>query len=256
MHIVAIHKLHGEAQVLAQKLAQVIGVTAYEARARVSIPGGGPALIASFAACDKAVECASRLQEAGFTPLVIDADQMESDHNRLIVGRLSFTSEALDVVCQDEQTVSVPYTDIRLLLRGAGILTMTELATSTKKKFALGRAVATGGLMMRKKVTTVTANTTQDRQPFCHLYAKDQPPVVLRQAEIDYSTLGENRQLSRDANFTWICTELRRRCEAAQWDDRLQTRPGLAQVLGPAFDPERHLDIAIALVSQSLLSEI
>lgn len=107
---------------------------------------------------------------------------------------------------------------------------------------------------MRKKVTSVTASTTQDRQPFCHLYAPEQPAIVLRQSEIDYSALGENRQLSREANFTWICNELRRRCVAAQWDDRLQTRPGLAQVLGPAFDPERHIDIAIALVSQSLLS--
>ncbi len=106
---------------------------------------------------------------------------------------------------------------------------------------------------MRKKVKTVTATANQDREPFCHLYTTGQPPVVLRQNEIDYSTLGEHRQLSRDANFTWICTELRRRCSAAQWDDRLQTRPGLAQVLGPAFDPEQHLDIAIALIAQSRL---
>ena len=253
MYIVAIHKLQGETQDLAQKLAQVMGVTAYEARARVSVPGGGPAVITNFAANDKAAECVSRLQEAGFTPLLIDAEQIESDLNRLIVSKINFATESLEVVCQDDQMLSLPYADIRLLLRGAGILTTTELETSTKKKFALGRAVATGGLMMRKKVTTVTANTTQDRQPFCHLYAQGWPPIVLRQAAIDYSPLGANRQLSRDANFTWICSELRRRSGAAQWDDRLQTRPGLAQVLGPTFDPECHLDIAIALVSQSLL---
>jgi hypothetical protein len=72
--------------------------------------------------------------------------------------------------------------------------------------------------------------------------------VVLRQADIDYTALGDKRQPSRVANFNWICAELRRRCTAVDWDDRLQTRPGLAQVLGPAFDPESYLNLAITLV--------
>ena len=32
------------------------------------------------------------------------------------------------------------------------------------------------------------------------------------------------------------------------WDDRLLTKPGLAQVLGPAFDPELYLDLAVTLI--------
>jgi len=253
MYIVAIHHVQGSGEELARSLACVLGITPYEARPRVTTPGGGPAIVTSFAAADQAHDCAIKLQAGGFTPVLIDSEQMETDRNRLLVSQVQFTPEALHVVTQAEQQISLPYGKINLLLRGAGIISTIEIESTTKKKFALGRAVATGGLMMRKKVKTVTATANQDREPFCHLYTTGQPPLVLRQADLDYSALGENRQLSRDANFTWICTELRRRCTNALWDDRLQTRPGLAQVLGPSFDPERHLDLAITLIAQSLL---
>jgi hypothetical protein len=255
MHIVAIDQLQGNVEEMARNLAQVLGITAYECRPRVGIPGGGPAIIASFSAKEQAISCADRLRSAGFHTVTIDSAVLETDHNRFLVKQITFTATTLELVDQNDHHLTLPYAVITLLLRGAGILTTTALETTTKKEFALGRAVATGGLMMRKKVTSVTASTTQDRQPFCHLYAPEQPAIVLRQSEIDYSALGENRQLSRDANFTWICTELRRRCVAAQWDNRLQTRPGLAQLLGRALDPERHLDVAITLLVQSYRHE-
>ncbi len=134
MYIVAIHHLQGNAQELANNLAKAIGITAYEARARVSVPGGGPALIASFAASEKATECALRLKDAGFDTLVVDSDHMESDLNRLVVKHVQFTSDALQVVTPQEQHIILPYAQINLLLRGAGIISTTQLETSTKKK--------------------------------------------------------------------------------------------------------------------------
>jgi hypothetical protein len=253
MNIVAIHQLQGHTEELAHNLAQAMGITPYEARTRVSVPSGGPTIVASFASRQQAEECALRLSDTGFSTLVLDSEHVESDLKRLIGRKLQFEPDALEIACPDGQRLSLPYEEINLILRGTGIISAVELETSTKKKFALGRAVATGGLVMRKKVKNVTTTTNQERQPFCHLYVRGQQPVVLRQAEMDYSTLGENRQLSRDANFNWICAELRRRCPSARWDERLQTRPGLAQTLGPAFDPEQHVDVAITLVAQAKL---
>jgi hypothetical protein len=251
MDVVAIYQLHGSTEELAHSLANALGITAYEARSRVSIPGGGPAVVASFAATEQAGECMKRLNAAGFKTIMIEPAQMETDADRLLIRQIHFCAHSLQFVTHDGQQLELPYHEINLLLRGAGIVSQIEVEKSTQKKFAPGRALVSGGLVMRKKVTTVTTNTKDERQPFCHLYATGQPPIVLRQADMDYSGLGENLQISRDANFNWICTELRRRCSAARWDERLQTRPGLAQVLGSTFDPERYLDLAISLIAQA-----
>ncbi|MFK5925581.1 MAG: hypothetical protein QM483_03020 [Desulfuromusa sp.] len=248
MEIVSVYQLLGGTDQLARDLAGALGTTPYETRARVSVPGGGPAVVANFATTEQTADCSARLNSAGFKTLVVESSQIESDHNRLLVRQLQLTADRLQLVSQDNTNLEIPYHEVKLLLRGAGITSSVQVETDTKKKFALGRAVASGGLVMRKKVKTTTRNTSQERQPFCHIYAAGHPPVVLRQAEIDYTALGDKCQLSRDANFNWICAQLRRRCAAADWDERLLTRPGLAQVLGPAFDPELYLDLAITLV--------
>lgn len=79
MHIVAINQLQGNVEEMARNLAQVLGITAYECRPRVGIPGGGPA---SFAAKEQAISCADRLRSAGFHTVTIDSDILETDLNR------------------------------------------------------------------------------------------------------------------------------------------------------------------------------
>ncbi|WP_321389322.1 hypothetical protein [uncultured Desulfuromusa sp.] len=248
MEIVSVYQLQGEPDQLAYDLADALGTTVYEARARVSVPSGGPTIVANFATTEQATACAARLNDHGFKTLVVESGQIESDQNRLSVRQIQFTNDGFRIVTRDDIKLEIPYPEVKLLLRGVGIISNIQVETETKKKFALGRAIATGGLVMKKKVKTTTTSNSQERQPFCHIYTADQPPVVLRQADIDYTALGDKLQPSRDANFNWICTELRRCCPAADWDDRLQTRPGLAQVLGPAFDPESDLDLAITLI--------
>jgi hypothetical protein len=248
MEIVSVYQLQGNMDQLAQSLADALRITPYEARSRINGSSGGPTIVATFATSEQATHCVARLNDFGFKTLKIEPCQIESDKNRFFVRTLQFLADRLHLVTQENRALDIPYHDVKLLLRGAGIVTHTQVESNTKKKFALGRAVATGGLVRNKKVKSATQNHNQERQPFCHIYAQGQGPIVLRQADIDYTGLGVNRQLSRDANFNWICTELRNRCNAADWDDRLKTRPGLAQVLGPAFDPESDLDMAITLV--------
>lgn len=251
MHIVAIHQLQGGAEQMARDLAAVLGITPYEARPRVSLPGGGPVVVANFAALEPASDCAERLRAAGFVTLVVDSAQQGTDQNRRLVRQLQFTNEGLQLVTREGQSLCLPYREVTLLLRGAGIVSSVEVETSTKKKFAPGRAIASGGLVMRKTIKTVTSVTNQERQPFCYIYATGQAPLALCQAELDYTALGAERRLSQEENFNWICAELRRCCPDAVWNDRLQTRPGMTQLLGPTLDPERNLDLAIALIARS-----
>lgn len=254
MQIVSLYDTQGDIAHLAQELATILGTTPYEARSRVNLQGGGPAIVASFANDGPATNCVDALHGVGFKTICVDSTALENDQNRFIVQRLSFSQEGLQLWDQGGELLKVNYADIVLLLRGAGIIHCVKSETITKKKFAAGRALATGGLVMRKKVTTTTTSVNSERQPFCHIYLPDLPAIVLRQDIIDYTSLGSECKLSREANFSWICTELRRLCRAAHWDERLQTRPGLAQLLGPVFNPEKDLDLAITILAKSILS--
>ncbi len=253
MQIVAIDRVTGDSTHLAKELATVMGVIPYEARSRVNAASDGPAVIASFAANELATKCLVDLDDAGFNPISIDSTDLENDQNRILVKQLKFDADCLHLWDQGEKQLKVNYSDIELLLRGAGIVCNVQCETTTKKKFAVGRALATGGLMMRKKVTSTTSKVASERQPFCHIYTKDLPAVVLRQDVLDYAALGSDCKHTTAENFNWICTELRRLSTVAKWDERIQTRPGLAQLLGPVFDPECDLDLAISLLVKSYL---
>lgn len=253
MHIVAINRIQGNATSLAKDLGSILGVTAYEARPRVNIACDGSAVVASFASAELAAACSDALQDAGFNTICLDSSHLEDDRNRFIVKRLTFAADELHLWDVDGGQLMMNYADVKLLLRGAGIISSVRNETITKKKIALGRALATGGLVMRKKVTSNVTSVNSERQPFCHVYASGFSPVVLRMDTLDYAALGVEKKLSREANFNWICCELRRLCNKAQWDERLQTRPGLAQLLGPVFNPEVDLDLAISVVVKSYL---
>lgn len=251
MHVVAIHRLQGTPEELAPKLATALGILPYEARARVIAPGGGPAVVGCFAEAEAAAGCSERLRQQGFEVLQFDSAATEKDGTRFLAAQVTLFAEGLEAADRQGKRLRLPWEEIRLLLRGTGIVTSTATATTEEKKFSAGRAIMSGGLMLNKKVKTTTETTTQERSPFCLVYAAGHPPLLLRQDQMDYASLGADRQLSRDANFNWICTELRRRAPQAVWDDRLQTRPGQAQLLGPSLSPELYLDLAITLLARS-----
>jgi hypothetical protein len=113
-------------------------------------------------------------------------------------------------------------------------------------------ALLTGGLKMTKTTEKTLESTTQTREGFFHLYAGEQQTLVFREGGLVYDSLGTALQLTRQANFSYLITELRRRSPGACCDDRLLTRAGQVQLLGPVLSPENHLDIATSLLAKLL----
>ncbi len=253
MYIVAIYRLQGETEQLAAKLAAALGRTVYEMRGRVIATTGGPMVVAHFARQEAATECVDRLNGAGFSTLLADSEQVRTGRDRRLLRSLRFGGDNLELVDQTGEGFEIPYREVQLLLRGTAIEVIVEETTQRKKKFSPTRALATAGLVMRKTVVTKSLSGSQERLPFCHIHSEQSPPLVLRQDELDYSVLGADRQLSREANFNWMCGELRRRCPDAVWNDRLLTRAAAAQLLGSSFSPEQDLDLALDLTVQSCL---
>ena len=68
--------------------------------------------------------------------------------------------------------------------------------------------------------------------------------------------LGDAIQLTRDLNFSYLKTELRRLAAKSRYNDRLLKRAGLVRLLGPALNPEADLDLAFEILSRSLKESV
>ena len=128
----------------------------------------------------------------------------------------------------------------------------TSTETTKERKFDIGKAVLTGGLVISKTVKATEQKITEEREGFLFVYAKGVLPLVFREGALDYSSLGPALQLSRTANFTALLAEIRSRSSQARFDDRLTTRAGQVQLLGPSLDVQRYIGVAIELLVRVL----
>jgi hypothetical protein len=105
---------------------------------------------------------------------------------------------------------------------------------------------------MSKKVKRQEEVTTEERMKVLYLYAGNRLPIVFSQNGMIYDGLGAAMKLSRELNFTYLISELRRLSPGAVYDDRLRNRVGLARLLGPTQNPETNLDLAVEILARSL----
>ncbi|HEY6009178.1 MAG TPA: hypothetical protein VIU40_12710, partial [Geobacteraceae bacterium] len=233
-----------------QELAASLGITAYEMRQRMI--GGGPAVVASFADPHQARTLAAKLNQSGVATLIIDADAVRSKAGRFVVRRFELNEWALHIEASDGQSAEIAYGDVDLLLPGTRVVGQSETVTVTERKFSLGRTILSGGIPMSKKVERQEVVTNEEREHILYLYAGERPPAVFSQSAMVYDGLGTAMKLSRELNFAYLTSELRRLCPAAGYDDRLLNRLGQVRLLGPAQRPETHLDLAFEILARSL----
>ena len=123
----------------------------------------------------------------------------------------------------------------------------------TEKKSSIGRAVMTGGLSRSKKVTKTIERTAQEREGFLHVYTRSGGVAVVLETAVDYAGLGEAQPRTRQAGFKQLLAALRERAPDAAFDDRLLTRAGQRQLLGPRLAAEDHVELASALLASWLV---
>jgi len=250
MHVVVIHRWQEETTELVQALAVTLRITAYETRQRMI--GGGPAVVASFADPQQARTLSAKLNQNGVATLIIDADAVRNKAGRFVVRRFELKEWALRIEAVDGQCAEIAYGDIDLLIPGTRILGQSETITVTERKFSLGRTILSGGIPLTKKVERLEEVNKEERENVLYLYAGERPPVVFSQSGMVYDGLGTAMKMSRELNFAYLTSELRRLCPAAGYDDRLLKRLGQVRLLGPAQNPETNLDLAFEILARSL----
>jgi hypothetical protein len=253
MHVVAINNLNGDKQNLAAALAAVLKVTVFEALSRLRAPGSGPFIVGMFAEQAQAAGLAAQLESGGFGAVVLSADKIEAEAAQWSIRRFGFNDQDLHVESVDGGSRTLACQDIDLILRGTGISSSTSTETMKKRTLSLGSAVLSGGLKMTKTTKTTREVTKEEREGFFILYyAGDGHPLAFRENSLVYDALGTARGLSRAANFVQLAAEMRRRCPAAWYDERLLNKAGAAALLGPRLNPEEHLVVATALLAEVL----
>ena len=252
MLVLAIYNLKGNEALLARQLAAVLERTIYEATSRVRAPGGGPSVIGRFAEPRAAQDAAAALRAGGFDTLLLDDGEIEADDRRFVVRGFQLGAEATIVESRRGGRLEVRYADVDLLLRGVRIVARPAAAPRTTRRLSLARAALSGGLVLTKAVQAPRPPASEEREGFLHLYGRGLPPVVWRETEVLYRSLGGALHPSRQANFAAVAAELRRRCPRAAYDERLASRAGQAQLLGPTLAAAEHLDVAISVLARAL----
>jgi hypothetical protein len=250
MHVVVIDGWKEETAGVVQALADALGITAFEARQRVI--GGAPAVLASFAAAQQAHALAEKLDQRGLSTLIVDATAVRSRSGHLLVRRFELGKWSLCVETVDGKRAEIPYQEIDLLLPGIGTVENSELKTVSERKLSLGKTILSGGIPMTKKVERQEVVTTEESRKVLYLYAGNLPPADFSQDGMTYDGLGAAMKLSRELNFGYLISELRRLSPGATYDDRLLNRAALVRLLGPAQQPGTGLDLAAEILSRSL----
>lgn len=252
MHIVAIHRLGQDRETRAAALASALGITMYEALSRLRSPGNGPFTIGIFADQQRAMQIEEKLRSSGFSAVVLTEAEIIAERSPLIVRKFELGGNDLSLTAETGQSLSIFFQNIRLILRGIGIVRGTTTETVNTRSLSLGRAVMSSGLMMTKTTKTVQEVATEEREAFFNLYAEGTQVLVFRENALLYDSLGPALKPSRALNFTHLIAELRRLAPHAQYDERLLTRPAQVALLGPTLNPEEHLSAATALLAKTL----
>jgi hypothetical protein len=252
MHIAAIYNLPDHKDDLAEAFADALGTTVYEARSRLRGQGNGPLVAASCREREAAEKIAERLASGGFDALVLDQDEIETGSAQFIVRKFRLEDEMLYVESREGQNLTFDYRSIDLLLRGTSIEGKTESETLKKRKFSLGMAMLSSGLVISRTKKITREIKTEEREGFFNLYSGSLPAIVFRESALVFESPGFALKPSRVANFAYLISELRQRQPDAAFDERLLRRAEQAALLGPLLSPEEFLSVAISLLAKIL----
>lgn len=255
MYLVAVHRWQQETTVVAEVIAAALNILVFEARQKIT--GADPVTIASFAEQNQAEELATKLIHAGIPTLVIETQQLRSHNRQQHVSRFELGAETLLVKTLSGELLNIDYETINLLLLAtcsAGQIETTN--TTTQRKFSVGKTLLSGGIPMTKKVKTTETLKSEERDKTLWIYTRSGETLIFTCNVMNYTGLGDARQMTRELNFTYLLKQLQRLAPQAHYNEQLLTRIGQIQILGPVLNPETDLDLAFEILSQSLRAEL
>lgn len=215
MYAVAIAELKTPLEQEVQALAADLGITAYEARLKLST--GMPAIVLTSQDKALAMQCLTSLRARGHDAIACDANAIVP--NTAMTSLKRFRLEATCIAASDD--TKLPYTSILALVRATHRLQSETRSTVEEKKFRPGAALVTGGLVMTKTITREIVAQKDERMQVLYIFRNDGEPWILRESGTDYSSLAEKRAPTQIENFRATIELLRAYAPQAVYDERL-----------------------------------
>ncbi|WP_243324318.1 hypothetical protein [Geothrix sp. SG200] len=192
---------------------------------------------------------AAALVAEGFLAWAAEPSAVPTDGTRLVVRSLDWEPGGFRAVDAKGQTHPCPLDAVRLLQRGARTQSTTEVLKTKERRFDLGKAVLSGGLLLTKKVEKVEERTTHAKEPFLLVQRGDgHPDLMVYEHGMDYRCLGADMRPATLANLALLSARFQALCPQAPLDDRVG-RPGF--VAGLPHLPVDPVDLALDLVSEA-----
>jgi hypothetical protein len=223
-YFVALAALATPIEAEAKALAADLGTTAYEERLKLA--GALPAIVLATVDAAAAQALLGKLRARRHRALLARASDVVAAAEMVAMRHFQITGGGLESGGEE-----LPWSAIAVLVRARQLKHLDTTTVIKEKKLALGRAVMTGGLLMRKTQTREVVTHAEDIEQILYVFRNDGgTPWLMRELSTNYGALGAALAPNAHANFG-IATELfRKRAPHARFDDTLLRRPALDDV--------------------------
>jgi hypothetical protein len=242
MIVVAIAELVNSLEQEAARLAEDLGVTAYETR--ITLMAGLPAIVLTTTDREHARRTIERIVARGNSVVGCDERQVVDSEKMIALRRFRLDADAIRTAEHPDE--NLPYGDVLAVVRGTHRMRTDTRTTTTERTLKMSRAILTGGLMMTGTRTRETTTRVEERENVAYIFRRSgERPWILRQDEAKYQGLGPSMQPTNTLNFTRTLTRLRELVPSATFDTRLMSVKRV---------PERSIDMGVSPTGNMTMS--
>ncbi len=200
-------------------LSRITGVAPPDLR--MYLAGELPVFLAGGLDAASAQEMIAALAERGHGCVASDATQIPSASDLFSPRRFELRDDAFVGFGADGASLAMPHREILALIRATVLVDVATTVEEKKRKFSMGRAVITGGLVTRKTTSKKRSATATEREPALYVFrTTGRDHLLLRENDLRYEGLEDRIGRTRHENFNILTGTLRERAPRAFFDQR------------------------------------
>ena len=239
MHLVALLQLSAPLASAQAAVSRALGVTAFEAGQLLK--GAPPFVVLRTVDAARATAALEALRPLG-SAVLVDRDTVPSLDEMHEVRGFRLEADGLISLKPNGEREVLPWAEVTHLVRAFHRVSSTHTEVTRSRKFNLGKAVLTQGLMATTEVKSEKEIETTAREPIVYLLRGAQPAWFATESRVQYEGLGPKLKPARIENFNTLVSMLRERLPASAYDERLIKQRAL---------PADEVDLQVHLISLS-----
>jgi len=244
MHVVAVVRWGPPLEQELKALAARLGVVAYDLRMRLA--GGLPAVFVRVEDASEAEAHAGFLRGRGHGAVALDVESIPGPEAQVVPVEFEVTAATLRGASAEGVRFEIPYGEIVATIEAACVTSSENTVTTKEKKFSPGLAVASGGMMLHKKVQRVERELSEEQERVMYVFCRSAPTFsVWRERTLRYDGLGSERELTQALNFAVLSKKIKALSPGAFHDGRLLTRKQRSDISSLSFGAkERRIEMS------------